>query len=93
MLLMIMEGIRGGLSCIIKRYVEVNNKYIINYDSTKELVYLIPVDANNLYGHAMSFKLPYKSFKWYSTEEIRYLEERLLEIPDDNNIGYTLKVD
>ena len=64
MLLMIMEGIRGGLSCIMKRYVEANNKYMINYDPTKESSYLVPVDANNLYGDAMSFKLPYKAFKW-----------------------------
>ena len=27
-----------------------------------------------------------------TTEELRYLEEHLLEIPDDNDIGYTLKV-
>jgi hypothetical protein len=94
MLLMIMEGIRGGLSCIMKRYVEANNKYMINYNPTKESSFLVPttVDANNLYGDAMSFKLPYKAFKWCSTEEIRYLEEQLLEIPDDNDIGYTLKV-
>ena len=91
MLLMIMEGIRGGLSCIMKRYVEENNKYMKNYDPTKESSYLVPVDANNLYGDAISFKLHCKAFKWCSTEEIRYLEEQLREIPDDN-IGYTLKV-
>jgi hypothetical protein len=91
-----MEGIRGGLSCIMKRYVEVNNKYMINYDPTKESSYLVPVDANNLYGDAMSFKLPCKAFKWCSTEE------NILEIskthgikdsfPDDNDIGYIIKV-
>ena len=51
---MFMEGIRGGLSCIIKRYVEANNNYMLNYDPMKESSYLIPVDANNLYGDAMS---------------------------------------
>ncbi len=65
---------------------------MINYDSTKESSYLVPVDANNLYGDAMSFKLPYKSLKWCSTEEIRYLEKHLLKIPDDNDIGYIIKV-
>ncbi len=87
MLLMFMKGIRGGLSCIMKRYVEANNKYMINYDSRKESSYLVPVDANNLYGDAMSFKLPCKAFKWCTTEELRYLEEHLLKIPDDNDIG------
>jgi hypothetical protein len=48
MLCMFMEGIRGGLSCIMKRHVEANNKYMINYDPDKESSYLVPVDANDL---------------------------------------------
>jgi hypothetical protein len=40
----------------------------------------------------MSFKLPYRAFEWCTEEEIKYLEEHLLEIPDDTNIGYTIKV-
>jgi hypothetical protein len=58
----------------------------------EKLSYLVPVDANNLYGDAMSFKLPCKAFKWCTTEELKYLEEHLLEIPNNNGIGYTLKV-
>jgi hypothetical protein len=92
MLCMFMEGIRGGLSCIMKRYVEANNKYMINYDPKKESSYLVSVDANNLYGDAMPFKLPYRGFKWCTEDEIRDLEEHLLEIPDDSDIGYTIKV-
>ena len=92
MLLMIMEGIRGGLSCIMKRYVEANNKYMINYDPTKESSFLVPVDANNLYGDAMSFKLPCKNFKWCDEKDLKYLEENILEIPDDSDIGYIIKV-
>ncbi len=63
MLCMIMEGIRGGLSCIMKRYVEANNKYMINYDPSKESSYLVQVDANNLYGDPMSFKLSCRGFE------------------------------
>jgi hypothetical protein len=92
MLFMFMEGIREGLSCIMKRYIEANNKYMINYNPIKETSYLVPVDANNLYGDAMSFKLLYREFEWCTEEELRYLEEHLLEIPDDNGFGYTLKV-
>jgi hypothetical protein len=58
-----MEGIRGGLSCIMKRYVEANNKYMINYDPSKESSYLVQVDANNLYGDPMSFKLSCRGFE------------------------------
>jgi hypothetical protein len=39
----------------------------------------------------MSFKLTYKAFKWCTIEETKYLEEHLLEISDESNIGYTLK--
>jgi hypothetical protein len=92
MLLIIMEGIRGGLSCIMKRHVEANNKYMMNYDPTKESSYLVPVDANNLYGDGMSFRLPLRAFEWCSNEELNELKERLLSLPDDNDIGYTLKV-
>ncbi len=40
----------------------------------------------------MSFKLPQKSFKWCSDEEIHELKKEILNILDDNDIGYTLKV-
>ena len=92
MLLMFMEGMRG-LSCIMRRYAKSNNKYMINYDPNKETVNLVVVDANNLYGYAMQFKLPYKGFKWCNEEELDYLYDNILNISNDETIGYTLKVD
>ena len=88
-----MEGIKSGLFCIMRRYLKANNKYMINYDSNKETIFLIPVDANNLYDYAMQFKLLYKGFKWCLEEELDSLKENILNLPDDNNIGYILKVD
>ena len=35
-----------------------------NYDKNKESSFLEYVDANNLYGWAMSQKLPVDGFKW-----------------------------
>ena len=35
-----------------------------NYDKNKELSYLNYLDVNNLYGWAMSQKLPVDGFKW-----------------------------
>jgi hypothetical protein len=90
MLCIFMEGIRGGLSCIMKRYVKAENKYIGG--NNQQPSYIVPVDANNLYGDAMSFKLPYKDFKWCNEEEINYLENNILDISDDSDIGYTIKV-
>ena len=63
MLLMIEPGITGGMCLAIYRYVEVNNKYMKNYDENKESSYVQYLNANNLYGLAMSQKLPVDGFK------------------------------
>ena len=64
MLMMVEKGIRGGISHISKRYAEANNKYMKDYNQDKESVYIQYLDANNLYGWAMSQPLPTHGFKW-----------------------------
>ena len=61
---MIEEGIRGGTCHAVHRYAKANNKYMKNYDESKESSYIQYLDANNLYGAAMSEKLPINGFKW-----------------------------
>ena len=63
MLIMFERGIRGGISHISKRYAEANNKYMDNYDPNKPF-HIQYLDANNLYGWAMSQSLPTDGFKW-----------------------------
>ena len=58
------SGIRGGLSQISKRYAKANNKYMTTYDKTLIQEYILYLDANNLYGYAMSSFLPKGGFKW-----------------------------
>ena len=70
MLLMIEKGIRGGISIISNRYGKANNKYMKDFNKSELSKYLMYVDANNLYGWAMSQKLPVHSFKWMSNKEI-----------------------
>ena len=64
MLLMVEEGIRGGICHAIHRHAKANNKYMKNYDKNKESSYIQYLDANDLYGWAMSQKLPVNGFKW-----------------------------
>ena len=71
MLLMVEEGIRGGICHAIHRYAKANNKYMKDYDQNKESSYIQYLDANNLYGWAMRQKLPVNGFKWIEdTSEI-----------------------
>ena len=64
MLLMVEEGIRGGICHSIHRYAKANNKYMKDYDKSKESSYIQYLHANNLYGWAMAQKLPANCFKW-----------------------------
>ena len=82
MLLMFEKGIRGGISIISNRYGEANNKYMGNRFNKKKLSkYLMYLDANNLYGSAMSEKLPIHSFKWLSSGEMEKLfNNRVVQI-------------
>ena len=73
MLLMFEKGIRGGISIISNRYGEANNKYMKDYNKNKDSKYLMYLDANNLYGCAMSKKLPTHGFKWLSSGEMKNL--------------------
>ena len=73
MLLIVEKGIRGGISIISNRYGEANNKYMKGFNKNKPSKYLMYLDANNLYGCAMSEKLPINSFKWLTDKEINNL--------------------
>ena len=72
-LLMVEKGIRGGISIISNRYGKANNKYMKDYNKKEASKYLMYVDANNLYGWAMSQKLPVHSFNWLTDKEIKNL--------------------
>ena len=92
MLLMIEKGIRGGICHVIHRYAKVNNKYMIYHDKNKESSYIAYLDANNLYGLAMSQKLPVNSFKWVKNVS-KIDEDFIINYDEDSDKGYTLEVD
>ena len=85
------KGMRGGVSYIANRYGKANNKYMEGYDEKKPSKYIMYLDANNLYGWAMSQYLPYGSFKWLSNEELNNID--LGKYSEDSNDGLILEVD
>ena len=92
MLLMIEEGIRGGICHAVNGYAHANNHYMKDYDKTKESSYIQYLDANNLYGAAMSKKLPIKGFKWLDDIE-RIHEKFIKEYNEINDKGYVIEAD
>ena len=89
---MVEEGIRGGICHAIHRHAKANNKYMKNYDKNKEYTYIQYLDANNLYGWAMSQKLPVNGFKWIN--DISEIDEKFIKNYDeDNDEGCILKLD
>ena len=54
MYLFVEKGTRGGISYIAKRFRKANNTYVKSYDDSKPSKYIMYMDANNLYGWAMS---------------------------------------
>ena len=64
--LFIEKEMREGISCFVRRYSKADNKYMKDYDSSKESIFIIYLNANSLYGSGMSRYLPYGGFKWLS---------------------------
>ena len=92
MLLMVEEGIRGGICHSIHRYAKANNKYMKDYNKNIESSYIQYLDANNLYGWAMSQKLPVNNFKW--VEDTSKINEEFIKNYNENIYkGYILEVD
>ena len=63
MLIMLEEGILGGICQATYRYAKANNKYMKNYGINIETSFLKYLDTNNLYGWPICKKLPVSGFK------------------------------
>ena len=90
MLLMVEEGIRGGICHSIHRYAKADNKYMKSYNNNEESSYIQYLDVNNLYGWAMSKKLPTNGFKWLDSNKI--IEELIKNYNENDIKGYILEV-
>ena len=93
MLLMIEKGITGGMCQSTHRYAKVNNKYMKNCNNKIESSYLTYLDANNLYGWAMSQKLHGDGFIWYNDYLSDFNEEFIKNYDEKSDEGYFLEAD
>ena len=83
------RGIRGGITQAVHKYTLANNKYMGDKSNPKsESSYLQYLDANNLYGWAMSQPLPTGGFKWVDVNP-----NEISELATRTDKGYLLEVD
>ena len=89
MLLMFERGIRGGITQSVNRWAKANNPYMgSNFAPDKPTKYLQYLDANNLYGCAMSQPLPTGGFKWVDIKP-----DKIRKLAKHKSNGYMLEVD
>ena len=84
------RGIRGGISMVSKRYAKANNPLVSDYDESKPKSYIMYLDANNLYGWAMSKPLPKSGFKW---KRVMPTEKEIMNKKENAKKGWILEVD
>ena len=89
MLLMFEHAIRDGITQAVCKYAAANNPYMGDkFDPNEDTTYLQYLDANNLYGWAMSQPLPTGGFRWVDTEP-----NEISELATRTDKGYILEVD
>ena len=94
MLLMFERGIRGGITQSVYRWAAANNPYMgSEYYKSKPTKYLQYMDANILYGWAMSRPLPTGEFCWVEFREDWSLKTIVEELVAKKDYGYLLEVD
>ena len=89
MLLMFKREIRGGITQSVNRWSKANNPYMgSNFTPDKPTRYLQYLDANNLYGWAMSQPFTTGGFKWVEDKP-----DKTGKLAKRKSKGYILEVD
>ena len=85
------KGMLDGVSYIVNCYGKTNNKCMKEYDEKAPSKYIMYLDANNLYGWAVSQYLPTGDFRWLAEKEINKID--LAKYKEDSKKGVILEVD
>ena len=80
--------ITGGISMISKGYADTNNKFLKSYDPNKRTLFIIYLDANNLYGQPMIQLIPNEILNWVNLEKFNPAN-----YSHDGSVGCFLQVD
>ena len=89
MLLMFERRIIGRITQVVCKYPAANNLYMGDkFDPNEDTTYLQYLDANNLYGWAMSQPLPAGGFRWVDVNP-----NEISELATRTDKGYILEVD
>ena len=88
---------RGGISIISRHYAKAIHpdfNDIAYYDKGKLMCQILYLDANNLYGWAMSQFLPVSHCVWMSINELkRFTVDWIRSLASDGEQGYIFEVD
>ena len=74
---------------ISNRLATANNPLLTDYDPSEPTTYIVDLDANNLYGYAMSSYLPTGDLQWEKERNVEFF----MNVPEDSKTGYILEVD
>ena len=75
---MIQPNIRGGICHASVRFARANNKLMGSlYDPRQPTSYIMEVEANKVYGWAMSQEMPVNDFEWLSQDQCRAIRQLL----------------
>ena len=85
------KGMRGGVRYIANRNGKANSKYMKKYNVKAPSKYIMYLDANNLYGWAMTQYLPTGNFRWMTDKEISKID--LAKYKENGKKGLILEVD
>ena len=89
--LLIERGMRGGISMVSECHAKANNPLVNGYDPEKPSSHILYLDANNLFGWAMSQPLPTGALRW--EEDCERLAKTIVDHPADDPEGFILEVD